>query len=140
MNPAHHWKKALPYYLRVSIRFSAIFWAPPLAVVLIGAVWLGLTNHHLAISRVGLGLAITFGAFFFLLAFLTAVGDDIHRNWRTQEPTVEWNARLVWKTFLYVGALFFIVASFFAYRQSVWTSVTFAFLSVGSAITARICF
>lgn len=107
---------------------------------MIGAVWVGLTNHHLAISRVGLGLAITFGAFFFLLAFLTAVGDDIHRNWRASEPTVEWNARLVWKTFLYLGALFFIVASFFAYRQSVWASVTFGFLSVGSAITARICF
>jgi|SRR5579862_4124442 len=135
-----HWKKALPYYLRMSLRFSVIFWAAPLAVVLIGAIWMGVTKHHLAISRPGLGMAVAFGGFFFLLAFLTAVGGDIHRNYGVLEGTMEWNASLVWKNFLYLGASFLFVAAFLAYHQGVWISVTFICFSVGSAITARFCF
>ena len=39
----------------------------PLAVVLIGTIWVGLTTHHLVVNRVGLGLCITFTAASFLL-------------------------------------------------------------------------
>jgi hypothetical protein len=43
----------------------------------------------------------------------------------------------VWKTFLYLGALFFFVAAFLAYHQGVWLSVFFIGFAIGSAITAK---
>jgi len=41
---------------------------------------------------------------------------------------------------LCAGALFFFVAAFLAYHQGVWISVEFVCFSVGSAITATLCF
>jgi hypothetical protein len=46
----------------------------------------------------------------------------------------------MWKTFLYLGALFFFVAAFLAYHQGVWLSVFFIAFAIGSAITAKKCF
>jgi hypothetical protein len=140
MSAARHWKKALPYYLQVSLRFSLIFWILPLTMVLIGTIWAGLTSHHLAINYVGLEFAITFGGFFFLLAFLTAAGADIYRNRGLKEGTVEWNPSLVWKTFLCLGAFFFLVAALLAYHEGVWFSVIFVCFSLASGISARFCF
>ena len=140
MSAAKHWRKALPYYLQVSLRFSLMFWLLPLAVVLIGTIWIGITTHHLVVSRVGLGLSMTFGGGFFLLALLTSVAADVYRNRGVEEGTVEWKPALVWKAFLYVGALFFLVSASLAYHQGVWLSVGFVCFSIGSAITATLCF
>ena len=140
MNSTLHWKKALPYYLRVSFLYSMIGWLAPLVITLVDSIWTGLTKHRLAVNRVGVEFALSFGGFFFLLPLLTAVGDDIHRNWGAQECTVAWNPRLVWKTFLYLGALFFFVAAFLVYHQGVWLSVFFICCAIGSAITAKKCF
>ena len=117
-----------------------IGWACPLAVILADAMWTGFTKHRLAINYIGVEFAIAFGGFFFLLSLLTAVGDDIHRNWGAQERIVAWNPSRIWKTFLYVGALFFFVAAFLAYRQGVSPSVFFIAFAIGSAITAKKCF
>jgi hypothetical protein len=140
MNPTLHWKKALPYYLRVSFLYSMIGWLAPLGFTLVDSIWTSLTKHRLAVNRVGVESALSFGGFFFLLPLLTAVVDDIHRNWGAQERTVAWNPRLVWKTFLYLGALFSFVAAFLAYHQGVWLSVFFIGFAIGSAITAKKCF
>ena len=140
MTAALHWKVALPYYLRVSFLYSAIAWAPPLAVVLVGAMWTGFTRHRLTVSRLNLEFALIFGGFFFVLTLLTAVGDDIHRNWGAHERTVTWNPLLVWKSFLCLGALFFFVAFFLAYHQGASLSVLFIAFAIGSAIAAKKCF
>lgn len=140
MSAAKHWKKALPYYLQASLRFSVIFCVLPLAVVLIEAIWIGFTTHQLVLNRVGLGLGLTFGGGFFLLAFVTTVGADIYRNRGIQESTTEWNPSLVWKAFLYLGALLFFVLAFIAYHQGVWLSIAFICFSIGSVIAARFCF
>ena len=140
MSAASHWKKALPYYLQASLRFSLMFWVLPLAAVLIGTIWIGITTHHLVVHRVGLGLSMTFGGGFFLLALLTSVAADVYRNRGVGEGTVEWNPALVWKVFLYLGAVFFLVSAFLAYHQGVWLSVAFVCFSIGSAITATLCF
>jgi hypothetical protein len=81
MNPTLHWKKALPYYLRVSFLYSMIGWLAPLVITLVDSIWTGLTKHRLAVNRVGVEFALSFGGFFFLLPLFTATGDDIHRNW-----------------------------------------------------------
>ena len=140
MSAANHWWKALPYYLQVSLRFSLIFWVVPLAVVLIGTIWIGVTTHHLVVSRAGLGLSMTFGGGFFLLALLTSVAADIYRNRGVEQGTIEWNPALVWQAFLYLGAFFFLVSAFLAYHEGVWLSVGFVCFSIGSVITATFCF
>jgi hypothetical protein len=139
MNSARHWKKALPYYLQVSLRYSVIGWAAPLAVVLIKSLWIGLTKHRLVVNRDGLAFAAILGAFFFLLPLLTAVGDDFFRNRGVQDATIAWNPSLVVKTFLYLGALFFLVAAYLSYHQGAWISAGFILFSIASAITARVC-
>jgi hypothetical protein len=137
MNAALYWKIALPCYLKVSFLYSAIGWAPPLAITLVDAIWTGITKHRLAINRTGMEFAMAFGGFFFLLPLLTALGDDIHRNWGVQERIVAWNPLRMWKTFAYLGALFFFVAAFLSYHQGVWLSVFFIAFAIGSAIIAR---
>jgi hypothetical protein len=99
MNAAPYWKTALLYYLKVSFLYSAIGWAPPLAITLVDAIWTGITKHRLAINRTGMEFAMAFGCFFFLLFLLRALGDDIHRNRGVQEPIVAWNPLRMWKTF-----------------------------------------
>ena len=111
MSAANHWWKALPYYLQVSLRFSLIFWVVPLAVVLIGTIWIGVTTHHLVVSRAGLGLSMTFGGGFFL-ALLTSVAADVYRNRGVEQGTIEWNPALVWQAFLYLGVFFLLGLSF----------------------------
>src|SRR5882724_12930788 len=140
MTIASHWKIALPHYLRVSFRYSAIGWAPPLAITLADTMWTVLTKHRLMVNRIIVEFALTFGGFFFVLSLLTTVGDDIHRNWDVRERTVVWNPLLMWKIFLYLGALFFFVAAFFAYHQGASLSVFFIAFAIGSALVAKKCF
>jgi|SRR5271163_3092762 len=140
MSLANHWRKALPYYLKASFRFSLIFWVLPLAVVFVGMIWIAVTTHQLVVSRVGLGLTITFGGGFFLLALVTSLAGDLYRNREVQKGTIEWNPALVWKAFIYLGAFFFLVAAFLAYHQGVWLSVGFICFSISSAIVATVCF
>jgi len=134
-----HWKKALPYYLQVSARFSLVYWVASLTAVIVGTLLSALFNRRLGISRVGFEIAAIIGGFFFLLSFLTAVGADVCRNRGALEGTIEWDPALVWKSFLYFGAIFFLVAAFLAFRQGVWLSLTFLCFSAGSAITAKVC-
>src|SRR5215469_2786622 len=106
MSAASHWKKALPYYVQASLRFSLMFWVLPLAAVLIGSIWIGITRHHLLVHRVGLGLSMTFGGGFFLLALLTSVAADVlpqSRSWgRHLEPRSSLEGFFVsWRSFLF---------------------------------------
>jgi hypothetical protein len=140
MSSASHWRKALPYYVKASFRFSLIFWTLPLAIVLAGMIWIAVTTRQLVVSRAGLGLTITFGGGFFLLALFTSLAADLYRNREVQEGTIEWNPVLVWKAFIYLGAFFFLAAAFLAYHQGVWLSVGFICLFISSAIVARVCF
>jgi len=116
------------------------FSAAPLVIVLLSTLWTGLTNNQWAVNRTGVAIALIFGGFFFLLAVVTAVGADIQRNWKSREPTVAWNPQLMWRTFLYLGTLFFFVAAFLAYHQGAWLSVGFLAFAVFSAVTAKKCF
>lgn len=98
-----------------------MFWVLPLAVVLVGIIWFGVTTHRLVVNRIGLGLSIAFGGGFFLLSLLTSVAADVYRNRGVEEGTIEWNPALIWKTFVYLGAFFFLVAAFLAYHQGAWS-------------------
>jgi len=140
MTAASHWKIALPYYLRISFLYSAIGWAPSLVITLVVTMWTALTQHRLVVNRVSVEFALTFGGFFFVLSLFTAVGDDIRRNWNAQERTVAWNPRLMWKTFLYLGAMLFFAAAFLAYHQGASLSVLFIVFAVSSALVAKKCF
>ena len=140
MNAARYWKAALPYYLKVSFLYSAIGWTPPLAITSVSAIWTGLTAHRVAVNPAGVKFALVFGGFFFVLTLLTSVGDDIYRNWGARERVVSWNPLLMWKSFLYLGALLFFVAAFLAYHQGAWLSVLFIAFAIGSAIAAKKCF
>jgi hypothetical protein len=88
----------------------------------------------------GIVLALIFGGFFFLLALATVVGEDIRRNRNARKRTIEWNPQLMWRNFIYLGALGFFVAAFLAYHQGAWLSVLFVAFSIFSLITARKCF
>jgi hypothetical protein len=52
---------------------------------------------------------LIFGGFFFLLALVTAVSEDIRRNRTAMERTVAWNPQLMWRNFIYLGAVGFFV-------------------------------
>ena len=112
---------------------------PPLAVIAAMSLLTALGIRRLIISRVGIELAFIFGGIFFLLAFLSAVIDDVQRNCKTQEPTVAWNPQLLWRNFSYLGAVGFFIAAFLAYHQGAWLSVFFFGFSIGSLVTARKC-
>ena len=140
MNAALHWRTAVPYYLKISFIYSAIGWAPPLGIILADGMWTGLTKHRLAVNRTRVEFALTFGGFFFVLSLLTAVGNDVYRNWGAQERIVAWNPLLMWKVFLYLGALFFFIAAFLAYHQGVHLSVLYIAFAAGSVIVAKECF
>ena len=141
MSAANHWRKALPWYLKASFRFSLVFWITPLAVVLIGAIWIWVTTHHLVVSRAGLELTVAIGGGFFLLALMTSLAADVYRNRGVQEGTIVWNPNLTWKVFVYLGAFFLMAAAFPAYHQGAWLSAgCFVCFSIGSAIVATVCF
>lgn len=140
MNTKSHWRSALPTYFKISLSYFAVFSGATLAGAILVATWTGLRTGRWAISRTSIELAFTFGGFFFFLALLTSVGDDVWRNWGEQERTVAWNPQVMWRTFIYLGALFFFVATFLAYHQGVWLSVFFFVASIACAITAKVCF
>jgi hypothetical protein len=140
MNGLAHWRIALPFYLRVSLSYSAIGWAVPLAIAFTRTTWMSFTRHRFAVDLANFEFALTFGGFFFILALLTAVGDDIYRNRTAEQPTIAWNPLLMWKVFLYIGALFFLVAALLAYHQGAWLSVLFIVFATGSLIAAKRCF
>jgi hypothetical protein len=140
MEKKRYWRTVLPAYLKISFSYFVAFSAAPLAIVLVSTLWVGLRTGRWTINRVGVELALIFGGFFFVLALATAIGDDVQRNWKTTERTLAWHPQLMWKTFLYLGAVGFLVAAFLAYHQGVWLTVEFLAFSVFSAIVAKKCF
>jgi hypothetical protein len=140
MDARRYWMKALPYYLRVSFRNSFTLWAAPLALAVVFMLLTGLAKHQWTINWRGVALAGSFGGLIFLLTLFTAIGDDIYRNWGVEERKITWNRMLVWRVFLYLGALFFLTAAFLSYNQGAWLSVFFVLFSIGSAVAAKTCF
>jgi hypothetical protein len=140
MTAGRHWQTAIPTYLMISIKYFVMTSVPPLAVITAMSLLTALGTRRLIINRVGIELSFIFGGIFFLLAFLSAVIDDVQRNWKTQEPTVAWNPQLLWRNFIYLGAVGFFFAAFLAYHQGAWLSVFFLAFSIGSLVTARKCF
>ena len=110
---------------------------PLLVVVVARSLLTSLGTHRFEISRLGIECSFILGGIFFLLAFLSAVVDDLLRNWKTQEPTVEWNPQLLWRNFIYVGAVMFFTAAFLAYQQGAWLTVVFLAFSIASLITCE---
>jgi len=41
-----------------------IGWLAPLVITLVDSIWTGLTKHRLAVNRVGVEFALSFGGFF----------------------------------------------------------------------------
>ena len=140
MKAEGHWRTALPTYLKLSFTYAVVLSIAPLALALLASLWTRVSTGHWPINRAGIALAFIFGGFFFLLALVTAVGEDIRRNRTAQEPTVVWNPQLMWRNFIYLGAVGFFVAAFLAYHQGAWLSVFFLAFSIGSLITAKKCF
>ena len=138
MSPGNHWRTALPTYLRLSFAYAVTLSIAPLAIALLAGLWTMVRTGHW--SSTGIALAMVFGGFFFVLALVTAVGEDIRRNWTAQERTIAWNPQLMWRNFIYLGAVGFFIAAFLAYHQGAWLSVLFLAFSIGSLITARKCF
>jgi len=138
MTPDDHWRTALPTYLRLSLAYAVTLSIAPLTIALLAGLWAKIRTGHW--PGTGIALALIFGGFFFVLALATAVGEDIRRNRTARERTVSWNAQLMWRNFIYLGAVGFFVAAFLAYHQGAWLSVLFSAFSIGSFITARKCF
>lgn len=137
MSSWNHWRTALPAYLRISLSFFVQIAGPALVILLLVTLWTGFTTDHWAISHEGLAIALIFGGLFSVLALVTAVGSDIYRNRRAAEPTVAWQPQLMWRIFLYLGAIFFLAAAFLSYHQGAWLSVLFIAFAAFSAIVAR---
>ena len=135
----NYWRIVLPYYLKVSFLQSGIGWAGPLAYVLIATVWDGAIEKRLVVNWFGLRVGAVFGGILFLLTLVTAIADDIHRNWGREKRIPAWNPALMWKVFIYLGAGFFFVAAFLAYHQGVWLSVFFIAASIGCFVAAKKC-
>jgi hypothetical protein len=138
MSPGNHWRTALPTYLRLSFAYAVTLSIAPLAIALLAGLWTMVRTGHW--SSTGIALAIIFGGFFFVLALATAVGEDIRHNRTAQERRIAWNPQLMWRNFIYLGAVGFFVAAFLSYRQGAWLSLFFLAFSIGSLITARKCF
>jgi hypothetical protein len=140
MRTGRHWQTAIPAYLQISLKYFVTASIPPLAVIAAMSLLTAFSTHRWVINHVGIELSFIFGGMFFLLAFLSAVIDDVQRNWKIQQPTVAWNPQLLWRNFIYLGAVGFFIAAFFAYHQGAWLSVFFLVFSIGSLITAMKCF
>ena len=138
MTSDNHWRTALPTYLRFSFAYAVSLSIAPLAIALLAGAWAKIRTGHW--PSTGIALALIFGGFFFLLALATAVSEDIQRNRTAQERTIEWNPQLMWRNFIYVGAVGFFIAAFLAYHQGAWLTVFFLAFSIGSLVTARKCF
>jgi hypothetical protein len=137
---AQHWKRALPFYLKVSLIPAGAIAFPILAIVLVRSIRLSFRVHRVSIWRFGLEYAVIFGGFFFLMTFIAAVGADIRRNWSSTEPTVAWSSAITWQTFLYLGVVFFVTAAFLSYHQGWYLSVIFAVMAIGCGVVVRKCF
>ena len=138
MIPDDHWRTALPTYLRLSFGYAVTLSIAPLTIALLAGLWAKI--HTGRWPSTGIALALILGSFFFLLALATAVSEDIRRNRTAQECTIAWNPQLMWRNFIYLGAVGFCVAAFLAYHQGAWLSMLFLAFSIGSFITARRCF
>ena len=134
----NHWRTALPTYLRLSFAYTVTLSIAPLAITLLASLWARVRTGHW--PSTGIALALFFGGFFFVLALATAVVEDIRRNRTAPERTIAWNPQLMWRNFIYLGAVGFFVAAFLSYHQGAWLSVFFLAFSIGSLITARKCF
>jgi len=139
MKAESHWQTALPTYLKLSFSYAVRFSIAPLGIGLLASLWTMISTGHWVINRAGIAFALIFGGFFFLLALVTAVSEDIRRNRTAMERTVAWNPQLMWRNFIYLSAVGFFVAAFLAYHQGAWLSVCFLAFSVGSLITVRKC-
>jgi len=80
MTAARHWQTAIPTYLMISLKYFVMTSVPSLAVIAAMSLLTALGTGHLIINRVGIELAFIFGGISFLLAFLSAVIDDVLRN------------------------------------------------------------
>ena len=138
MAPEDHWRTAIPTYLRLSFGYAMTLSIAPLTIALLAGLWAKIHTGHW--PSTGIALAVIFGGFFFLLAFATAIGEDIRRNRGARERAIAWNPQLMWRNFIDLGAVGFFVATFLAYHQGAWLSVLFLAFSIGSFITARKCF
>src|SRR4051812_18535877 len=138
MTGSDHWRRALPRYLRFAFSYTLTLSIVPLAIALIDGDWVRIRTGHWPTT--GIALALIFAGFFFLLAFATDVGEDIRRTRTDHEPTIAWDPLLMWRNFIYLGAVGFFAASFLAYHQGPWLSVFFLAFSTASLITARKCF
>ena len=109
MKVENHRRTALPTYLKLSFSYAVMLPIPPVAVALLA------TRHS------GQGLASVTGPSIVQAshwhALIAAVGEDIRRNWTVQERTVPWNPKLMWRNFIYLGAVGFFLAAFLAYHQ-----------------------
>jgi hypothetical protein len=121
----------------ISLRYFLTTSLPPLALVVARSLLTALRTHRLVINRIGVELSLIFGGIFFLLGFLSAAIDDVRRNWKTQKPTVAWNPLLLWRNFIYLGAVGFFIAAFLAYHQGAWLTVFFLAFSIASLVTAK---
>ena len=138
MTPNDYWRIALPTYLRLSFAYAVTLSIAPFTIALLAGLWAKIRTGHW--PGTGIALAMILGGFFFLLGLATAVGEDIRRNRTADERTIAWNPQLMWRNFIYLGAVGFFVAAFLAYPQGAWLSVLFLAFSIGSVITARKCF
>jgi hypothetical protein len=138
MKAENYWREALPTYLRLSVSFGVMVAFAPLVVAVLASIWTGIRTGHW--PTVGLAFALILGGFFFVLSLVTAIVEDMRRNWRAHIRTTMWNTQLVWRNFIYLGAAGFFIAAFLAYHQGVWLTVFFLAFSVGSLLTARKCF
>ena len=140
MKTESHWRTALPTYAKLSFSYALTLSVAPLAIALLASLWTRIRTGHWTINPEGIAFALILGGFFFLLSLITAVGEDIRRNRTARERTVAWNPQLMWRNFIYLGAVGFFVAAFLAYHQGAWLSVFFLAFSVGAVITANKCF
>jgi hypothetical protein len=135
-----HWKKALPFYLKISFIYSAYVWVPTLVIFLLAIPWFIVTRHRMILPWKTLEFGVAFGAFFGLPILLTAVGNDLYKNWKSSEPAIRYDPALPTKALLGFGALFFITSAFLSYHQGWHLSVFFGVMALGSLIVLRKCF
>ncbi|MGE5113592.1 MAG: hypothetical protein ACM3JB_22235 [Acidobacteriaceae bacterium] len=94
MKADNYWRAALPTYLRLSLSFGVMVSIAPLVITVFSSVWVRIRTGHWPIA--GIAFSLILGGFFFFLAFVTAVGEDMRRNWKAHDRTTTWNCQLIW--------------------------------------------
>ena len=135
-----HWRNAFPIYLKVCFRYSAPIGLAPLFAVILFPVWTLITRHRFLVSWEVLAYVAVMWGFFFLLMLLTAIGNDVYRNWNSQRPVVHYDPTLPWLVFMYVGTAGFTAAAFLSYQQGWYLSLLFGVMALGCLMAARKCF